>query len=383
MKILTALTYYRPHISGLTIYAERLCEALAARGHQVTVLTSRYEDRLPKTESHNGVEIIRVPVAARVSKGVLMPTIGWQATRLVPRHDLVHLHLPQLDAAGIALRARFFHKPVVLTYHSDLTLPPSWFHWLVNQVNSAANHMAVRLADTVVTNTLDFAENSPFLSRYLPKVTGILPPIQITPPTPQDCAALRQKFNLHSPGPYIGIVARLSSEKGFEYLLQALPLIRQEFPQAVVLHVGPREPVGEADYARRLAPYLRASQGQVYQLGILTPGELAAFFGMCAVNTLPSINNTETFGMVQVEAALCGTPTVASDLPGVRTASREIGLGLTVPPCDAPALAHAICTLLRDTHRAQPLPETARKFSPQTIAARYEALFAGLLDKKM
>jgi len=33
MKILTALTYYRPHISGLTIYAERVCRALAQRGH--------------------------------------------------------------------------------------------------------------------------------------------------------------------------------------------------------------------------------------------------------------------------------------------------------------------------------------------------------------
>lgn len=382
MKILTALTYYRPHISGLTIYAECLCEALVARGHQVTVLTSQYDDRLPKTENHNGVEILRIPVAARVSKGVLMPSIGWQATRLVPRHDLVHMHLPQLDAAGIALRARFFHRPVVLTYHSDLTLPPSWFHWLVKQVNNFTNHMSVRLADKVVTNTLDFAENSPFLSLYLPKVMGILPPIQITPPTPQDCADLQQKFKLPTPGPYIGIVARLSSEKGFEYLLRALPIIRQEFPQAVILHVGPREPVGEADYSRRLSPYLLATQGQYVQLGILTPGELAAFFAMCDVNALPSINNTETFGMVQVEAALCGTPTVASDLPGVRIASREIGLGLTVPPCDAPALAHAICTLLRDPHRAQPLPEIAQKFSPQTIAAQYEALFASLLGKK-
>jgi hypothetical protein len=41
MRILTTLTYYRPHYSGLTIYAERLARALAGRGHTVTVLTSR------------------------------------------------------------------------------------------------------------------------------------------------------------------------------------------------------------------------------------------------------------------------------------------------------------------------------------------------------
>ena len=43
MKILTVLTYFRPHISGLTRYAERLCCALAERGHEVTVLTSQYD----------------------------------------------------------------------------------------------------------------------------------------------------------------------------------------------------------------------------------------------------------------------------------------------------------------------------------------------------
>ena len=51
MRILTALTYYRPHFSGLTIYAERLARALAARGHQVTVLTSRYDPDLPGTRA--------------------------------------------------------------------------------------------------------------------------------------------------------------------------------------------------------------------------------------------------------------------------------------------------------------------------------------------
>ena len=42
MKILHALTYYHPHLSGLTIYVERLAETLAARGHEVTVATSRH-----------------------------------------------------------------------------------------------------------------------------------------------------------------------------------------------------------------------------------------------------------------------------------------------------------------------------------------------------
>jgi hypothetical protein len=46
MRILTALTYYRPHFSGLTIYAERLARALVRRGHSVTVLTAQYSPDL-------------------------------------------------------------------------------------------------------------------------------------------------------------------------------------------------------------------------------------------------------------------------------------------------------------------------------------------------
>src|SRR5512138_3865394 len=70
MKILTVLTYYRPHTSGLTIYAERLARAFARRGHQVTVMTTQFDPSLLLEETLGGVRIVRVPVAARVSKGV-------------------------------------------------------------------------------------------------------------------------------------------------------------------------------------------------------------------------------------------------------------------------------------------------------------------------
>ena len=93
MRILTVLTYYRPHTSGLTIYAERLARALAQRGHQVTVMTTRYDTKLPLEQSMDGVRVLRVPVAWRLSKGVLAPTFGLVATRLVLQHDgVVFVH---------------------------------------------------------------------------------------------------------------------------------------------------------------------------------------------------------------------------------------------------------------------------------------------------
>src|SRR5262245_31632020 len=115
MRILTVLTYYRPHTSGLTIYAERLARAFIKRGHEVTVMTTQYDPSLPREEVMDGVKIIRVPVALRISKGVLAPTFGLVATKLVLEHDVVQMHLPQFDAPGVALRCRLFGRPAVLT----------------------------------------------------------------------------------------------------------------------------------------------------------------------------------------------------------------------------------------------------------------------------
>jgi hypothetical protein len=58
MRILTVLTYYRPHTSGLTIYAERLAQAFVRRGHQVTVMTTQYDKSLPREEMMNGVRVV-------------------------------------------------------------------------------------------------------------------------------------------------------------------------------------------------------------------------------------------------------------------------------------------------------------------------------------
>ena len=102
MHILTGLTYYRPHTSGLTIYAERMARAFARRGHEVTILTSQDDRRLPRLDCLDGVTVVRVPPLMRVSKGLLMPAMPAEAWKLARRADVVNLHMPQLDAAYIA-----------------------------------------------------------------------------------------------------------------------------------------------------------------------------------------------------------------------------------------------------------------------------------------
>ncbi len=383
MKVLIALTYYRPHVSGLTIYVERLARALGARGHAVTVLTSRYDAHLPLRERMDGVQVQRVPVLMRVSKGVIMPTIGWQATRLVPQADVVSLHLPQLDATGIALRARLLGRPVVTTYHSDLILPPSLVNRVAQGVSDLGNDLVAGLSDVLVAYTDDFARHSRYLSKYLPKVEVIPPPVEMPVPGAAEVRAFRERFHLDGTGPVIGLAVRLAAEKGVEYLLEALPRVAERYPGVRVLHAGPREAIGEAAYVKRVEGLIAQQPERYTWLGTLSLAEMAVFFANCDVHVLPSINNTETFGMVQVEAALCGTPSVASALPGVRMPTRLTGMGCTAPPRDPAALAEAICQVL--DHREQyvrPREPIAAEFAPAKAAERYEALFESRLKRR-
>lgn len=382
MKILTVLTYYRPHTSGLTIYAERLARAFAKRGHQVTVMTTQYDPSLKNEETIDGVKVIRVPVAARVSKGVLAPTFGWVATKLVAQHDVVQLHLPQFDAPGVALRGRLFGKPTVLTYHCDILLPPGLFNRVVNTVVDFQNNMAGMLANHIVTYTQDYADNSPYLSRYASKLTPILPPVELPTPLPGAIEAFAEAHHVKERKPVIGMATRFASEKGVEVLLGALPTILKKYPKAQVLYAGQHQNVmGEQAYFDRLAPQIREYEvsGHWTFLGNLDPVQMAAYYPNLDVLTVPSLNSTEAFGLVQIEAMMNGVPCVPSALPGVRQPVLMHGAGRVSKIGDSADLAEAILGVLDEPgkYRAD-IASIKKSYDPDSIAEEYEKLFARL-----
>jgi glycosyltransferase involved in cell wall biosynthesis len=386
MKILTVLTYYRPHTSGLTIYAERLARAFARRGHQVTVMTTQYDPSLPRQEVMDGVRVVRVPVAARISKGVLAPTFGLVATRLVWGHDVVQMHLPQFDAPGVALRGRLFGKPAVLTYHCDLLLPPGLLNRLVNSVVQFQNHMAGILADHIVTYTQDYADHSAYLSLYKKKLTALLPPVQLATPASRAVDAFAATNRTRESRPVIGMAARFAAEKGVEVLLDAFPKVLERHPRAQVLFAGQFQNVlSEQAYADRLMPRIRAyeKEGRWRFLGVLNPQQMAAFYPNLDVLVVPSLNSTEAFGLVQVEAMMNNVPCVASALPGVRRPVQMHEMGLVVPIGDSAALGEALLTVLENKKRYR--CDTAalkRLYDPDSVAQEYEKLFETLMRKK-
>jgi len=378
MKFLIELTYYRPHTSGLTIYAERLARALVKRGHYVTILTSQYDRQLLADEYIDGVRILRVPVLMRISKGVIMPSFGFIAHKLVKEHDAISLHLPQLDAAGLAFRGWIYKKPTIITYHCDLQMPPGALSWAANHSVNLMNNLAAIFTHRIVSYTQDYSEHSFFLRKFSKKIHIIPPPVELPNVSQKQILNFYLEKNPMQRNPIIGIAARFASEKGIEVLLKSLDVITQKYPNAQVWFAGPYQNIlGEEKYLERLSPFIDkfVNSGHWKFLGSLNPEQMAAFYPNLDVLVLPSINSTESFGLVQIEAMMNGIPVIASDLPGVRQPVLIHKFGKIFPVGDSNALTRAIIDLLEYPIKGKIDSLALKKhYSPDSIAADYENL---------
>ncbi|MDX1378777.1 MAG: glycosyltransferase family 4 protein, partial [Anaerolineales bacterium] len=228
-------------------------------------------------------------------------------------------------------------------------------------------------------------DDSPYLSRYASKLTPILPPVEMPDPLPGAVQAFAKEHHIDERRPVIGMVTRFASEKGVEVLLDALPLILEKYPKAQVLYAGQHENVmGEQAYFDRLIPKIRAyeAQGHWTFLGNLDPVQLSAVYPNLDVLTVPSLNSTEAFGLVQIEAMMNGVPSVPSALPGVRQPVSMHGMGKVSKIGDSASLAESILEVLNEPKKFQGDIEAIRKsYDPDSVAEGYEKLFQRLMGK--
>ena len=160
---------------------------------------------------------------------------------------------------------------------------------------------------------------------------------------PERAGGLRARAGIDDTVPLVGSAARIDTWKGFDVLLDALPLVRAERPEVELVVAGPVVG-GKEDIAERLSR--RASGlGGVHWLGPRRemPELMADLDVFCQVSTEP-----EPLGMVHAEALASGTPTVAGSEggPAEILAGLGPGAGRLVPPGDAAALARAVLDLL-------------------------------------
>ena len=370
-----ALDYYRPNISGLSLYVERLSGALAERGHAVTVLTHRHLPGLPAEEWEGRVRVLREPVLARIGKALVSPALLRTAAREVSRTDVFHLHVPLVGAVPLAFLSQHAGVPFLVTYHCDLRPPEGVIQRAVEAVARASQNFALDRAWRTVTYTEDYAKHTASLAERPDAVSWILPPVPDGGDPPQAPEQVRARYGITG-SPVILFLGRFAEEKGLPYLVEAFSAVRRRFPAASLVLVGERENVPGETIGEQLAPLIASPESGIVATGSVAPNETGGLLALADLLVLPSTNSTESFGLVQVEAMFHGVPVVASDLPGVRQPVRLTGMGEIAPVADPDGLAAAMLRVLESPERYRRPPEEIRRiFSMDRTVSAYESLY--------
>ncbi|MDQ7036202.1 MAG: glycosyltransferase family 4 protein [Anaerolineae bacterium] len=374
LKILICLLYYFPHRTGLTLHVQQVAEELVRRGHDVTVLTARYLQDMSNDEiMHNGVRVIRLWAPIKISRGMLMPSYPLAAYKAIREADIVSIHTPMLETALVSFIAKLTDTNVIATHHGDLVLPNNFANRFIrNTMLKLFQYMANNAAQ-LLAYSQDYADYSYYLKPYLHKTTPNYPPIAIPEPNLDHVAELRAKWQCQG-DPIIGYSGRFVEEKRPELAIKALKVINQQYPNARLVFAGEYE-IPYEDTWKRQQPIVEHYRGQLIFLGLLKDRqELADFYAACDVVILPS--DTECFALVQVEAMLCGTPMVMTDIPGGRVPVQVTGMGKLAQQGNADSIGQAVVDILNapeQYHKSRDFIEDCFSFK-QTVDT-YETLF--------
>lgn len=350
-RVALVTPYYPPNVGGLERYTQREAWALGDDPRFEVVVITTGTSRRTTTAVEDGVTVVRLAPWLVLSNS---PISGWwpvQVRRLLRRHriDVVHTHAPTpylADVTGLAAGRR----PVVLTYHAGSLVKGvgGWVDALLRTYERFVLPRVFRRADRLVAV-------SPTATSYATGRASLIPPgvdsSVFVPPASSDVA---------EPGldvVYVGRLERTSRWKGVQVLLEAFSTVVQKEPDARLVLVGDGDdvPTLKAQAARL------GIQDNVDFRGALHGSELVAAYQSAGVVVLPSLTESESFGMTLVEAMSCGRPVVGSEVGGIPSVVRDGVDGLLVPPGDPDALAVGLVELLEDPARREAMGAAGRE----------------------
>jgi glycosyltransferase involved in cell wall biosynthesis len=352
-KLLIVLYYYYPYVSGLSIYAKRIADGLVKKGVKVTVLTSRYKKGLLKREVVDGVEVLRRPVLFKLGKGVIMPTLPMDIILGGRDYDFVNPMLPMAEIGPILLFVP--KKKIIVSYICDLFLGNKLLPKIITFLSSASMHLAMMRAKEIFALSFDYLSNSK-MKKYQTKATAVYPIIDSDEFKPmRDWSGFyTSSLGIGKPTKKIGFVGRIVYEKGVKYLLESIESIDKGLADFKIIIVGDYKNIAGGSVKKELDFYVNKYPNKIIFTGYLNDDDLKRFYSGLDVLVLPSIDPLEAFGMVQVESMLCGTPVVASDLPGVREVVQKTGFGLLSRVKDPEDIANKILEVIKNRDKYVP-----------------------------
>ena len=352
LRILQLGKFY-PIRGGVEKVAYDLMEGLSERGVRCDMMCAA---------SHGGSRVIPVNGHANVlcchtwfkaAATMISPAMIASLRRECHKYDIIHLHHPD-PMACLALMLSGYKGKVVLHWHSDIQKQKTLL-----RLYKPLQQWSLRRADVVVVTTPVYLEESPFLQGVRHKAVCLPIGVKAMRPEPGEVEKIRSRY----PGKKIVFsLGRLVAYKGYYYLVAAAKHLGSDY---VVLIGGTGALRGELE--KEIAEL--GLQGKVELLGRIGDEELPAYYGACDVFCLSSVQKTEAFGIVQIEAMSCGKPVVATNIPqsGVAWVNAHGVSGLNVEPGDARALARAIEDITKD--------EAAYRQYVAGAASRYRELF--------
>ncbi|WP_371497936.1 glycosyltransferase family 4 protein [Kitasatospora sp. NBC_00374] len=349
LRVLLVSHYYPPHVGGIENVVRQEAGRLAARGVDVTVLTSGergsalVEDgvRVVRIAAWNGAERAGVPFPV-LSPGALPAALRWARWA-----DVVHLHdCLYLTSWTAGLAALLTRTPHLLTQHVAMVQHPSALvRGVQRAVYATAGRALLRRARAVLTlnaTVADFVRAygaRPERARHL--ANGVDTELFRPAVCAEESRLARRRLGLPEERPLVLFVGRLVPKKGYDLLLAA------HDAQAGYDLVF----AGDGDSAAL------AGRPGVHHLGALASEELAEAYRACAVFALPS--TAEGFPLTVQEAMASGLPVVTTDDPGYAPYGLDRSQVLLLPR-DAEALRAALTALAADAPRRERMGRYSR-----------------------
>jgi glycosyltransferase involved in cell wall biosynthesis len=350
VRIVQVAPYYAPHAGGVESHVRAIAREFARRGHEVTVLTSRYDRSLPEEEELDGCRIVRAKSWGVAFNTPLDRGVGRWIDRLPA--DVFHLHYPPPLTSYFATR-RLPRRglPSCLTYHCDLYLPTPLGSALTGLYDRFFLPSTLNRVGRIVVHTRSYALTSRALrGRPIEVIPSSVDLARFHPGV--DGAPIRERLRLTGRR-VIAFTGRLVPHKGVDTLLRALP----QLPDDVVLLVVGRGPAlgGLTEMARRMGIAER-----IRFCPTVSDAELPSYLRAADLFVFASQNRLEGFGLAVAEALACGLPVVVADIPGVREVIEPGREGLLAEPLLETSLSDAVRELLDDPARRARMSVAAR-----------------------
>ena len=321
LRVLHLGKYYPPHRGGIESYVETLCAEL--RGCVDSIVLVASDNMLTSREVFGGTTVFRAGTVACIASMPICPRM-FHLSRFAEA-DIVHLHLPN-PFAVVVYFAALRHKPLVISYHSDI-VRQRYLRALVEPIVDAA----LRHARVIIAASPQYIATSCLLQKYSGRCRMI--PYGIRPEAFEVCdhAAILDIKRKYGSRLLIS-VGRLVPYKGFEYLIRAMAGVA-----ATLLILGDGPLLGELE---KVALVAGVAGKVIFLRGV---DNVVPYLHAADIFVLPSIERSEAFGIVQLEAMACGTPVINTRIAsGVPFVSKDGVSGITVPPLDSAALQSAI-----------------------------------------